>query len=136
MRWTLIRREGTMPQPVIVAGARTPIGKLLGALAPLSAPQLAGAAIAAALDRAGITGEQVDAVIIGNVIQAGVGPNPARLGAVAGGIPMRVPAITAVGTARLRLSVRTWPPGVEPPPVSRRSPGSPMRDAPLGRWRP
>jgi acetyl-CoA C-acetyltransferase len=47
-----------MPQPVIVAGARTPIGKLLGALAPLSAPQLAGAAIAAALDRAGITGEQ------------------------------------------------------------------------------
>ena len=83
-----------MPQPVIVAGARTPIGKLLGALAPLSAPQLAGAAIAAALDRAGITGEQVDAVIIGNVIQAGVGPNPARLGAVAGGIPMRVPAIT------------------------------------------
>jgi acetyl-CoA C-acetyltransferase len=83
-----------MPQPVIVAGARTPIGKLLGALAPLSAPQLAGAAIAAALDRAGITGEQVDAVIIGNVIQAGVGPNPARLGAVAGGIPMRVPAST------------------------------------------
>jgi acetyl-CoA C-acetyltransferase len=94
MTWTLFRREGTMPQPVIVAGARTPIGKLLGALAPLSAPQLAGAAIAAALDRAGITGEQVDAVILGNVIQAGVGPNPARLGAVAGGVPMRVPATT------------------------------------------
>jgi acetyl-CoA C-acetyltransferase len=81
-------------QPVIVAGARTPIGKLLGALSPLSAPQLAGAAIGAALDRAGITGEQVDAVIFGNVIQAGVGPNPARLSAAAGGIPMRVPAIT------------------------------------------
>jgi acetyl-CoA C-acetyltransferase len=83
-----------MPQPVIVAGARTPIGKLLGALAPLTAPQLAGAAIAAALDRAGITGDQVDAVIFGNVVQAGVGPNPARLGAAAGGIPMSVPAIT------------------------------------------
>ncbi len=83
-----------MPQPVIVAGARTPIGKLLGALAPLTAPQLAGAAITAALDRAGITGDQVDAVIFGNVVQAGVGPNPARLGAAAGGIPMSVPAIT------------------------------------------
>jgi acetyl-CoA C-acetyltransferase len=83
-----------MPQPVIVAGARTPIGKLLGALAPLTAPQLAGAAITAALDRAGIAGDQVDAVIFGNVVQAGVGPNPARLGAAAGGIPMSVPAVT------------------------------------------
>jgi acetyl-CoA C-acetyltransferase len=83
-----------MPQPVIVAGARTPIGKLLGALAPLTAPQLAGAAIAAALERAGVAGEQVDAVIFGNVVQAGVGPNPARLGAAAGGIPLGVPALT------------------------------------------
>ena len=83
-----------MPQPVLVAGARTPIGKLLGALAPLTATQLAGAAIAAALERAGIGGDQVDAVIFGNVIQAGVGPNPARLAAAAGGIPMRVPATT------------------------------------------
>jgi acetyl-CoA C-acetyltransferase len=83
-----------MPQPVIVAGARTPIGKLLGALAPLTAPQLAGAAITAALNRAGLSGNQVDAVIFGNVIQAGVGPNPARLGAAAGGIPMTVPAFT------------------------------------------
>jgi acetyl-CoA C-acetyltransferase len=83
-----------MPQPVIVAGARTPIGKLLGALAPLAAPQLAGAAITAALSRAGLSGNQVDAVIFGNVIQAGVGPNPARLGAAAGGIPMTVPAFT------------------------------------------
>ena len=64
-----------MIQPVIVAGARTPIGKLLGGLAPLTAPALAGAAIAAALERAGLTGDQVDAVIFGNVIQAGVGPN-------------------------------------------------------------
>ncbi len=83
-----------MAQPVLVAGARTPVGKLLGALSPLSAPELAGRAIAAALERAGITGEQVDAVIMGNVIQAGVGPNPARLAAVRGGIPMSVPATT------------------------------------------
>ena len=83
-----------MIQPVLVAGARTPIGKLLGGLAPLTAPALAGAAIAAALERAGITGDQVDAVVFGNVIQAGVGPNPARLGAAAGGIPLSVPAVT------------------------------------------
>jgi acetyl-CoA C-acetyltransferase len=77
-----------------VAGARTPIGKLLGSLSALSAPELAGGAIAAALERAGITGDQVDAVIMGNVIQAGVGPNPARLAAARGGIPMSVPATT------------------------------------------
>ena len=83
-----------MQQPVLVAGARTPIGKLLGSLSALSAPELAGGAIAAALERAGITGDQVDAVIMGNVIQAGVGPNPARLAAARGGIPMSVPAST------------------------------------------
>jgi acetyl-CoA C-acetyltransferase len=83
-----------MPQPVIVAGARTPIGKLLGALSGLSAPELGGVAIRAALERAGIVGEQVDAVIFGNVVQAGVGPNPARLAAAKGGIPMTVPAYT------------------------------------------
>jgi acetyl-CoA C-acetyltransferase len=83
-----------MPQPVLVAGARTPIGKLLGSLSTLPAPALAGTAIAAALERAGITGIQVGAVIMGNVVQAGVGPNPARLGAAAGGIPLDVPATT------------------------------------------
>jgi acetyl-CoA C-acetyltransferase len=83
-----------MPQPVLVAGARTPIGRLLGGLSRLPAPALGAAAIRAALDRAGITGDQVDAVIMGNVVQAGVGPNPARLAAVAGGIPMSVPAET------------------------------------------
>jgi acetyl-CoA C-acetyltransferase len=83
-----------VPQPVLVAGARTPIGKLLGGLSRLPAPALGAVAIRAALDRAGITGEQVDAVIMGNVVQAGVGPNPARLAAVAGGIPMSVPATT------------------------------------------
>lgn len=83
-----------MPQPVLVAGARTPIGKLLGSLSALSAPDLGGRAIEAALERAGITGDQVDAVIMGNVVQAGVGPNPARLASVRGGISMGVPATT------------------------------------------
>ena len=76
-----------MTQPVLIAGARTPIGKLLGSLSALAAPVLGGTAIAAALERAGITGEQLNAVIMGNVIQAGVGPNPARLAAARGGRP-------------------------------------------------
>src|SRR5580693_2459745 len=83
-----------MAQPVLVAGARTPIGKMLGSLAGLTAPELGGVAVRAALERAGITGDQVDAVLLGNVVQAGVGPNPARLAAVAGGIPMSAPATT------------------------------------------
>jgi acetyl-CoA C-acetyltransferase len=83
-----------MPQPVIVAGARTPIGKILGSLAALPAPALGGIAIEAALARAGIAGHQVDAVVMGNVVQAGAGPNPARLAAARGGIPMSVPATT------------------------------------------
>jgi acetyl-CoA C-acetyltransferase len=83
-----------MAQPVLVAGARTPIGKMLGSLAGLTAPELGGTAVRAALERAGITGDQVDAVLLGNVVQAGVGPNPARLAAVAGGIPMSAPATT------------------------------------------
>jgi acetyl-CoA C-acetyltransferase len=87
-------KENHMPQPVLVAGARTPIGKLLGPLSALSAPELAGRAITAALERAGITGDQVDAVLLGNVVQAGIGPNPARLAAARGGIPMGVPATT------------------------------------------
>ena len=82
-----------MARPVIVAGARTPIGKLLGSLSTLPAPVLAGTAIAPPWSGRDHRG-QVDAVIMGNVVQAGVGPNPARLGAVAGGIPMGVPATT------------------------------------------
>jgi acetyl-CoA C-acetyltransferase len=81
-------------QPVLLAGARTPIGRMLGSMSGLSAPELAGTAIRAALDRAGMTEAQVDAVIMGNVVQAGVGPNPARLAASCGGIPMDVPATT------------------------------------------
>ena len=63
-----------MRQPVIVAGARTPIGRLLGSLSSLSAPELGGRAIGAALERAGITGDQADAVIMGQVVQASAAP--------------------------------------------------------------
>jgi acetyl-CoA C-acetyltransferase len=87
-------RRYPVPQPVLVAGARTPIGKLLGSLSACSAPDLAGMAIGAALGRAGITGGQADAVILGHVVQAGAGPNPARLAAARAGIPMNVPATT------------------------------------------
>ena len=83
-----------LAQPVLVAGARTPIGRLVGSLSTIPAPALAGAAIRAALERAGITGDQVDAVIMGSVVQAGVGPNPARLAAASADIPMSVPATT------------------------------------------
>ncbi|MDQ1698937.1 MAG: acetyl-CoA C-acetyltransferase [Frankiaceae bacterium] len=83
-----------MPGSVIVSGARTPIGKLLGALAQFQAVDLGGVAIDAALSRAGIGGEQVDYVIMGQVLQAGAGQITARQAAVKGGIPMTVPAIT------------------------------------------
>src|SRR6188472_4585976 len=83
-----------MSGSVIVAGARTPIGRLLGGLKDQSAADLGGVAIKAALERAGISGDQVDYVIMGHVIQAGAGQNPARPAAVAGGIPMSVPSFT------------------------------------------
>ena len=77
----------------IVAGARTPIGKLSGALAPFSAAQLGGFAIAAALQRAGVTPDHVDHVIMGQVLTAGQGQMPARQAATAAGIPLSVPAL-------------------------------------------
>ena len=83
-----------MPGSVIVAGARTPIGKLSGALASFPATSLGGFAIKAALERAGITGEQVDYVYMGQVLGAGAGQITARQAAVNGGIPMTVPATT------------------------------------------
>ncbi len=83
-----------MPGSVIVGGARTPIGKLSGALKDFTAMDLGGIAIAKALERAGISGDQVDYVIMGHVIQAGAGQITARQAAVKGGIPMGVPAVT------------------------------------------
>lgn len=83
-----------MIDTVLVAGARTPIGKLAGALSSLGAVDLGAHAIRGALDRAGIDPAAVYAVIMGNVVQAGVGPNPARQAAEAAGIPMTTPAVT------------------------------------------
>jgi acetyl-CoA C-acetyltransferase len=82
-----------MREAVIVGGARTPIGRLLGSLSGLSGAQLGAIAIKAALERAGVTGDQVDYVIMGQVLQAGEGQIPARQAAVAAGIPMTVPAL-------------------------------------------
>lgn len=79
---------------VIVGAARTPQGRLMGQLAPLTAVELGGAAIAAAVDRAGIRPDAVNAVIMGHVLQAGAGQNPARQAAVAGGIPLSAHAVT------------------------------------------
>jgi acetyl-CoA C-acetyltransferase len=79
---------------VIVAGARTPIGKLSGALKDFTAMDLGGIAIKGALDKAGVSGDQVDYVIMGHVLQAGQGQITARQAAVKGGIPMQVPALT------------------------------------------
>ncbi|MFF2142725.1 acetyl-CoA C-acetyltransferase [Kitasatospora sp. NPDC058190] len=79
---------------VIVAGARTPMGRLLGSLKGFSGAELGGFAIKGALERAGITGEQVQYVIMGQVLQAGAGQIPARQAAVKAGIPMNVPALT------------------------------------------
>ena len=79
---------------VIVGGARTPMGRLLGALKDFSATQLGSVAIKAALDRSGVSPEQVQYVIMGQVLQAGAGQLPARQAAVGAGIPMSVPAIT------------------------------------------
>jgi acetyl-CoA C-acetyltransferase len=83
-----------MPGSVIVGGARTPIGKLAGSLKDFSAMDLGGFAIKAALEKAGITGDQVDYVIMGHVIQAGAGQITARQAAAKGGIPLSVPALT------------------------------------------
>jgi acetyl-CoA C-acetyltransferase len=79
---------------VIVAGARTPIGRLLGSLKDFTGPQLGGFAIKAALEKAGVTPDQVEYVIMGQVLTAGVGQIPARQAAVHAGISMDVPALT------------------------------------------
>jgi acetyl-CoA C-acetyltransferase len=83
-----------MPGSVIVSSARTPIGKLSGALAGLAATDLGGVAIKAALERAGIDAAQVDYVLMGQVLQGGAGQITARQAAASAGIPMTVPAMT------------------------------------------
>jgi acetyl-CoA C-acetyltransferase len=83
-----------MPEAVITGGARTATGRLLGSLKDLSAADLGGVVISAALERSGVGGGDVEYVIMGQVLQAGAGQIPARQAAVAAGIPMTVPAIT------------------------------------------
>lgn len=85
---------GPTSSSVIVAGARTPIGRLSGSLKDFSAADLGGIAIKGALEKAGVSGDQVDYVIMGQVIQAGAGQNPARSAAIKGGVPMNVPSMT------------------------------------------
>jgi len=83
-----------MREAVIVGGARTAFGRLLGSLRDFKAVQLGGFAIKAALERSGVPADQVDYVIMGQVLQAGAGQIPSRQAAVAAGIPMSVPSIT------------------------------------------
>jgi acetyl-CoA C-acetyltransferase len=82
------------PVSVIVAGARTPMGRLLGSLKGFSGADLGAVAIKGALDKSGVGPEQVDYVVMGQVLQAGAGQIPARQAAAKAGIPMTVPALT------------------------------------------
>ncbi len=83
-----------MPKTVILSAARTPVGKLGGGLASLKATELGGIAIQAALERAGVAGDQVDHVVMGTVLQAGQGQIPSRQAQIAGGIPKEVSSET------------------------------------------
>lgn len=83
-----------MPDAFLISAVRTPIGKFLGGLADVPAPQLGGLVVAEALKRAGVPADAVDEVIMGCVIQAGLGQNPARQAALAGGLPSTISAVT------------------------------------------
>ncbi len=91
---SLLQPEEIVTSSVIVAGARTPMGRLLGSLKDLSGSDLGGIAIKGALDKSGVAPEQVEYVIMGQVLTAGAGQMPARQAAVAAGIPMTVPALS------------------------------------------
>ncbi len=83
-----------MEKPVILSAVRTPIGKFMGGLSPLSATELGAKAVTESVRRAGIDPKQVDEAILGNVVQAGLGQNPARQAALRGGLDPRVAAMT------------------------------------------
>ena len=83
-----------MEQPVILSAVRTPIGKFMGGLSPLGATELGAKVVAESVRRAGIEAKQVDEAILGNVVQAGLGQNPARQAALRGGLDPRVAAMT------------------------------------------
>src|SRR3954453_13921772 len=83
-----------MARVLLLAAVRTPIGKFLGGLSECPAPQLGGLVVAEALRRAGVPGARVDEVIMGHVLQAGVGQNPARQTALQAGLPDSIAAVT------------------------------------------
>src|SRR5262245_29771890 len=83
-----------MAEAFLLSGVRTPIGKYLGSLADVPATELGAVAVAEALKRAGVAGERVDEVIMGNVLQAGVGQAPARQAALKAGLPDTIAAFT------------------------------------------
>src|SRR5262249_44961837 len=83
-----------MKDVVIIAGVRTPVGRFQGALKSMTAPQLGATVVRAAVERAGLSSGQVDEVIMGNVVSAGLGQNPARQAALRGGLPPGVAAMT------------------------------------------
>jgi acetyl-CoA C-acetyltransferase len=90
----MIMSDKSATTPVIVSAARTPIGRFLGGLAPLTAPEVGAIAIRAAVERAGIEPGEVQEVIMGNVVQGGVGQAPARQAAIRSGIPATTSAMT------------------------------------------
>ena len=85
--------------PVILSAVRTPIGKFQGGLAGFSAPELGGKTVAEAIRRSGLNANQIDEAILGNVVQAGLGQNPARQAALKGGCDARVAAMTSTKSA-------------------------------------
>src|SRR5436190_6239563 len=87
-------KERPMADAFLLSAARTPIGKYLGALADVPAPQLGAVAVAEALRRAKVAPDRVDEVVLGNVLQAGVGQNPARQAALKAGLPDTIAAYT------------------------------------------
>src|ERR1700680_4654637 len=87
-------REPAVSDVFILSAVRTPIGKYLGGLAEMPAPHLGAVVVAEAMRRAGLSPERVDKVIMGNVLQAGVGQNPARQAALNAGLPDTIPAVT------------------------------------------
>ncbi|BBB33079.1 acetyl-CoA C-acetyltransferase [Thermotomaculum hydrothermale] len=83
-----------MGKPVIVGAVRTPIGRFMGGLSSLRAPELGSIVIKEAVKRTGINVEEIDEVVMGNVVQAGIGQNPARQAAIFAGLPVKIPSLT------------------------------------------
>ena len=96
-----------MSDIVIVAAARTAVGKFGGSLAKIAAPELGATVIQALLQRSGLSGDQIGEVILGQVLQAGAGQNPARQSVIKSGLPNHVPAMTINKVC-----------GASPPPVA------------------